>query len=228
MEKEITWITLTDGRKEFIKKTIPCWEKNIQGSFSNKIIIDDSGDSDYRAWLKKTFKNFEVIAAGNKRVGYTNAMKKVFNTALESGSPYVFHLEDDFLIKENFDLNNFVNILEKYKYLTQMSFLRDPWYENEIRDGGVMRTLMKKGQRVHRIKNKDGAWMEHRIFWTCNPSVYPLWVAKNSWPNRKHSEFYFGRELFEKNRNYKSAVWGKLNDEPLIKHIGAYQKGGNY
>lgn len=228
MEKEITWISLTDGRKEFLKKTIPCWKKNINGPFSNKIILDDSGDKDYRLWLAKTFKDFEVIPVGNKRMGYTNAMRKVFSVAKDSGSPYVFHLEDDFLIKESFDLNNFVNVLEKNKNLTQMAFMRDPWYENEIRDGGVMRTLIKDGRKVSRIKRKEGVWLEHRIFWTCNPNVYPLWLTEFEWPNRKHSEYYFSREVFKANRNYKAAMWGQMKDTPLVTHIGSYQKGEKY
>jgi hypothetical protein len=227
VEKEITWITLTDGRKDLIKQTIPCWEKNLSGNFSNKIIIDDSGDSDYRSWLKKTFKGFEIVPVDKDRAGYVNAMKKVFSVAKEANSPYVFHLEDDFLIKKEFDLNNFVSVLDQNARLVQMAFLRDPWYENEIRDGGTLRTLVKGGKRISRAKNKDFQWMEHRIFWTCNPSVYPLRITENEWPDRKHSEFYFGRSLF-KDKNNRSGMWGGWSDKPLVTHTGSYQKGINY
>lgn len=227
MEKDITWITLTDGRKDLIKKTIPCWQENISSNFSNKIIIDDSGDNNYRLWLKKTFKSFDIVPVDKERAGYVEAMRKVFSVAREANSPYVFHLEDDFLIKKEFDLNNFTSVLDQNSNLVQMSFLRDPWYENEIRDGGTLRTLVKHGKKISRAKNKNFDWMEHRIFWTCNPSVYPLRITDEEWPDRKHSEFYFGRSLFSDKKN-KSAVWGKWSDKPLITHTGSYQKGINY
>ena len=227
MAKDITWTILTDGRKDLIERTIPSWEQNVAGQFNGKFIIDDSGDPGYREWLAKTFKNFEIVPVKKQRSGYINAMRKVFEVARSNGNPYIFHLEDDFVLNKPVNLNDLSHVLDKKNYLTQISLLRQPWYEVEIEAGGVLQVFKKQRKRIYAKRMGDKQWLEHRFFWTCNPSVFPLWVAEREWPKGGFSEAKFGMELFE-NPDLWSGVWGRLNTPYYIEHIGSYQNGGSY
>lgn len=227
MEKAITWTVLTDGRKDLIEQTIPSWEKQVKGNFKGKFIIDDSGDPEYREWLAITFPNFKVIPVRKNRAGYINAMKKVFEVAREAGNPYIFHLEDDFILKRPIDLTDLTYVMDHRKHLTQISLLRQPWYEIEINAGGVLQVFMKQTKRIYAKRLGNKQWLEHRFFWTCNPSVFPLWVAEREWPKSGYSEARFGMELFE-DENLYSGVWGRLNTPYYVEHIGSYQNGGSY
>ena len=218
---------LTDGRKQYIEKTIPSWMEHYDSLISNKFIIDDSGQGDYRAWLKEYFPSFTIIPVGESRCGYSNAMNKVFSTIVESKTKYVLHLEDDFILNKPVSLENIVDVLDKNPLVSQMSIMRQPWFANEREHGGVIEALEKQGSTGFKNMNTDGHdWVRHSSFWTCNPSVFPLWVAEMGWPEAPWSEMKFSQEIHSKNKF--SGIWGSRTSWPHTEHIGEERNGTEY
>ena len=218
---------LTDGRKQYIERAIPSWMEQYDSSISNKFIIDDSGQKDYRAWLKDHFPSFTIIPVGESRCGYSLAMSKVFSTILESKTKYALHLEDDFVLNKPVSLENMVSVLDKNPLVSQMSIMRQPWFANEKECGGVVEALEQQGNTDFKNMNTDGnEWVQHSSFWTCNPSIFPSWVAKIGWPEAPWSEMKFGQNLSAKNKVF--GIWGNRSDWVCVEHIGEERNGTEY
>lgn len=225
---DLCWTVLTDGRKEYIEQCLPDWIEWLDNSIQNKFIIDDSGDLEYRYWLCETFPSFKIIAVGNQRAGYSAAMSRVFNTAKLSKNKYCLHLEDDFLLKRKFDIGGATSVLNSNKFLSQMSFIREPWYHNEIESGGLIEAIERDNpDAVFEQKNTNGInWIEHKSYWTCNPSIFPRWLTSYKWPTGDWSESRFGRQLFNAGRT--AGVFGYRGDKPYVEHIGRHRNGTKY
>ena len=68
--------------------------------------------------------------------------------------------------------------------------------------------------------------MQHSSFWTCNPSIFPSWVAKKGWPEAPWSEMKFGQNLSAKNKVF--GIWGNRSDWVCVEHIGEERSGTEY
>ena len=68
-------------------------------------------------------------------------------------------------------------------------------------------------------------WVEHRNFFTLNPSLYPKWVVNLGWENG-WGEKEFSERLFS-NSLVKCGFYGTIKDDPLVHHIGD-ARGGNW
>lgn len=229
MNNDICLVVLTNGRKDLISQTVPAWMDKYNDVFNNKFIIDDSGDKDYREWLKQYSNkyNFKIINVGDENLGYAEAMQKVLDTFRSLGNKYMFFLEEDFLPKVNIDFNKMRYLLENNKEVIQISLMRQPWYKEEIDAGGVVQT---KKQNFENITEKnDIKWVKHREYFTGNPSLISDKVLKYSWPKVRWSEYFFGKKLLEE--GFYFGILGSIDSDDWIavEHIGHYQKGvGNY
>jgi hypothetical protein len=218
---------LTDGRKQYIDEALQSWIDVYDDQIKYKFIIDDSGDKDYREWLKNRFPSFEVIPVAEKRAGYAKAMKKVFKTIIDSGQRYCLHVEDDFILLKPFLIKDVIYVLEQMPELSQISFMRQPWYENEIKHGGVIEALEADGGSFSQRTTGDTSWVIHNAFWTCNPSIFPAWVAKRKWPDPPWSEMFFGKWLRRDGKVF--GIWGnKKSDWVTVEHIGKEKNGTEY
>jgi hypothetical protein len=223
----ICMTVLTDGRKQYIEKALPTWIEQYDSQIEKKFIIDDSGDKDYRNWLIETFPSFSVIPVSEDRGGYANAMRKVFNTVRDAQVEYCLHVEDDFILLKPFIIEDVISVLKSLPELSQISFMRQPWYANEIEHGGVIEALEDSGGSfVQRTTDKD-SWVCHRAFWTCNPSIFPSWIANRNWPEPPWSEMYFSKSLREDKKVF--GIWGdRKTDWISVEHIGRERNGTEY
>lgn len=218
---------LTDGRKKYIEEALPPWIMHYGDQVDYRYIIDDSGDPDYRLWLENTFQDFTVVPVDLDRAGFANAMRKVFATVRASGSDYNLHVEDDFVLKRPFNLQDVVDTLAINPDVSQMSFMREPWYENEIKYGGVIQAIEAENELKLREKGVGRlSWTQHLAYWTCNPSVFPSWVAQRPWPNDPWCEMYFSRDM-KRDRKF-SGIWGHRSDWIYLDHIGRERAGHGY
>lgn len=223
----LSMTVLTDGRKEYLSKTLPTWIEAYGEIIPHKIIIDDSGSTGYRHWLTETFPDFLVVAVGKDRCGYTEAMRKVFEVVRAYDQPYNLHVEDDFVLHKPPILSDVVSILDTFPSLSQMSFMRQPWYENERRYGGVVEALEADGVKVFHQKFTNGKyWVKHNAFWTANPSVFPQWLAHRTWPEPPWSEMHFSKGLKRDKKIF--GIWGNRNDWVCVEHIGEVRSGTDY
>lgn len=221
----ITWVVTTDGRKEFIEKTIPTWDQ-ATGLVTHRVIIDDSGDTDYRQWLARTFPDWDVIPVGDERCGYSPAMQAIRQVGLQCGTEFIFHTEDDFMLNRPINLDDVATLLRDKQYLAQVALLRQPWFPNEIEAGGLIEAL-EPGEVFTECSDGDRYWIEHRAVWTANPNMFRRDVAKIEYPNVNYSESAFMRSLKE-DANLRCAFWGKRSDEYYVHHIGEYRNGIEY
>lgn len=221
----VVLVVVTDGRRHCIAESIPAAEKRLTGlPIVRKVICDDSGDGDYQAWLRLEFPGYELVHRGKRR-GFGGAVSCAWETALASGAPWVFWLEDDMLLEREVDLAAIARVLTHNPHVLQMALRRQAWFQAELEAGGVVEQYP---EAYDDCQNAEGdSWLEHRLFWTTNPHLVARAVlAAHTWPVKSHSEALFARQaLVGTNR---SGYWGRRDDDPHVTHIGAERSGNGY
>lgn len=226
-------LVLTNGRRDCISQTIPSAVQHLSG-VPVMVIVDTSGDPEYGAWLEDEFIggpfDGKVLHLEGER-GYWRAMRGLWAYArylTDFGGVDAFMLlEDDFTFNEDVDLTDLAAVLDDRPYLTQMALLRQPWWPNEHKHGGLIAALEAQGQTF--TEQTDGAhyWVEHRACFTGNPSVIPRRTFEREWPEGSWSESRFGRLLFE-DPDARGGYWGRRADPPRVTHIGHERAGTDY
>lgn len=218
----LSMTVLTDGRQEYLAQALPTWIDAYEDKIVYGTIIDDSGDADYRHWLIETFPNFAVAPVGKDRCGYAKAMRRVFEVVLLDSCSFNLHIEDDFILHSPPDLDDIIETLRNNPDLAQMSLMRQPWYANEIQHGGLVEALEADGG----VFEDRGGWTKHRAYFTCNPSVFPRWLAERTWPDAPWSEMKFSKGLIADGKSY--GIWGTRGQWECVEHIGRVRNGTEY
>lgn len=218
-------ICLTNGRPDCISKSVPSALGHLKG-VDGLVIVDDSGDDVYRAWLSDQY-GVEVVPVGEDRCGYWQAMRRVWTIARASDADAFVFWEEDFVLNAPVDAEELASVLDAHPHLTQMALLRQPWWPNEIKHGGLIDALEAGGQEF--VEHTDGEhhWVEHRACFTGNPCVIPRRTFEHEWPEGDWSESRFGRLLF-RDLEARGAYWGRRTDPPRVEHIGHQRVGSAY
>jgi hypothetical protein len=222
---------LTNGRRDCIAQAIPAALNRLDAPFTDYAIIDDSGDPAYRAWLGARFPLFHIEPVADAAAGFPAAMRHLwrFIAAHTTEDETVFHLEDDFVVQQYVDLTELEDVLNRHD-LMQLALKRQPWFGNEVEHGGVIEAIEANGPATFtEVSDDDGrCWIEHREHFTCNPSLFPAWVARLEWPDQAWSEATFGANAFAALPGVRCGYWGSRDDEPLVEHIGHHRAGFGY
>lgn len=217
-------VVTTDGRRDCIEQTIPSLLQHV-GLDGTKLIVDDSGDAGYRAWLRKTFEplEFEVIDHGRRR-GQDVAVQLTAELIRDHEDPseWVFWCEDDFLFERPVDLAAMVKVLERRPHLLQMALLRQPWFRGEVRAGGI---IERDPDAYERCGEGEAEWLEHRLWFTLNPHVCRREMCSRSRLHGTNHEWRFSRALCE-DPSVRFGIWG--DGTPWIRHIGEHRNGHGY
>lgn len=219
-------ILLTNGRASCVSETISTIRKYVSG-FNDRVIVDDSGNAAYRAWLAEHFPDAIVTAVAPEVAGYWRAMQTVWALARGSGADEILFWEDDFLALEEIDVTCLGRVLDEQPHLTQIALKRQPWWPNEHQNGGLIEALEAQGQRFEEHTDSQHHWIEHRACFTGNPSLIPRRTFEKDWPEGAWSESRFGRLLFS-DPDARGAYWGKRSDLPRVEHIGHKRVGHDY
>ena len=219
----IILLVVTDGRRECITRTIPSAQANLKGQISYQLIFDDSGDMAYRDWLVAMFPEFDVIHP-MARQGFGGAIRSAWSHLAGRSEPWVFHLEDDFTFNRPVDLTGMAAVLDERPYLAQMALRRQPWNDQEKTAGGVVEQHPGDYDDC-----TDGAhdWLEHRRFFTTNPSLYRRSLCRGGWPTAEHSEGVFTHQLLE-DPTVRFGYWGARDSGEWVTHIGDQRNGNGY
>lgn len=196
--------------------------KNLKGDISRILIHDDSGSRQYQNWLSK-FGHEVVVNTGDK--GFGKAIISAWKALRQDKNEWVFHLEEDFLITEPIEVEKMIKVLKNNPHLIQMALLRQPIGAREKRKGGIVNSHPERY-----FDKTDGAnsWLEHRVNFTTNPSVYPKsFIDRYPWPDVTYSERIISRQIFADPNNF-CAYWGKREDSPKVLHIGEERTGTGY
>lgn len=221
-------LVMTDGRRNCIEQAIPHALTHLDGPLKRKVIHDDSGDAYYQSWLAEQFPDFEQIRTPG-RSGFGGAIRNAWDhlnrTAEDDQCRYVFHLEDDFVIERNVDLSAMAACLQVFPHLVQLALRRQPWNDEERAAGGIVESHPNDYQ--DRRRGIDIRWLEHRRFFTTNPSLYRRSLCWRGWPDGDHSEGLFTHELLE-DPDTRFGFWGARNSGEWVTHIGTERAGTGY
>lgn len=217
----ILLLVMTDGRAVCLERTIPAAEEALSGPISRRLIHDDSGDPDYRAWLCATFPGFEVVGT-EQRAGFAGAIRSAW--AHVRAERFVFHLEDDFVITRPVDLLAMAGVLDERPELVQLALRRQPWNDTERDAGGIIEC---RPDAYDERRTSAAAWLEHRLFFTTNPSLYRSALCAREWPPGQFSEGRFTHELLE-DPDVRFGFWGRRESGEWCEHIGHERVGMGY
>jgi hypothetical protein len=222
MNPTITLLVVTDGRRECLERTLATFnESTTAHHITHRVIVNDYPDNPIFSDWVDTLGFDTHIRPESQRRGYGGAISAGW-AALPS-SDFVFHLEDDFVFARYIDLHAMVDVMVENR-LTQMALRRQPWNDIEIAAGGVIE------QRAADYTDRtDGThhWLEHRVNFTTNPSLYPWALTRRQWPTGTESEGHFSIALLE-DPDIRLAYWGSRNEPPWVYHIGTLRIGTGY
>jgi glycosyltransferase involved in cell wall biosynthesis len=244
----ITLLVMTDGRREYLPRTLASMQEMVTGPITRRVIHDDSGDPTYWAWLADMYPAYTVIRTSG-RAGFGGAIRSAWQYLRDIDTEdYVLHLEDDFLFHRPVDLADMVTVLDEQPHLAQLALRRQPWNDPERRAGGL---VQQHPEAYREVTDPVGrTWLEHRMFFTTNPSLYRRSLCWLAWPEGNQSEGHFGWRLFHDQpsllsgrrswsawqdstgmippEDLRCAFWGSRDSGEWVEHIGHRRTGTGY
>lgn len=219
----ISLLVVTDGRRDCILQTIPSAMENLAGPITHRVIYDDSADPANHQWLRRTFPDFTVIHHP-KRQGFGGAISAAWRHLQSRHERYVFHLEDDFTFNRPVDLSAMVKVLDKRPQLVQLALRRQPWNDQERSAGGIVEQHPEAYVACH---DGEHDWLEQRLFYTTNPSLYRRSLCYRAWPEGANSEGRFSHELMQ-DPGLRFGYWGTRESGEWVTHVGRERVGTGY
>jgi hypothetical protein len=215
---------MTDGRGDCLRRSIDTFH-HLKGPISVRVIHDDSGDPAYAAWLWAEYGDDWVIHSTGTRSGFAGAYRSAWTWLLEHDrNDWILQTEDDFLIGRDADLAAMVKVLNSHPKLAQLALRRQAWNPMEIAAGGIVE---QHPDDYTDVTSPDGEWLEHRRFWTTNPSLFHRRMLHRGWPDGPHSEGHFGIGLFT-DTDMVCGFWGSRDSGEWVEHIGSHRVGSGY
>ncbi len=197
---------LTDGRADCLAAGMQTIHR--LGKFDRRFVIDDSGDPDYAAWLRASYREFEVHHH-HERHGLAGAVESVWRHALALGADYLFHLEDDFEVLEHINVPAMAATLDGNPDVAQMLLKRQPLSPPELKDNDVLGGMRHIDAHV--------GWVTQQHIFSLNPCLIPRWVLELGWPAGNEAEMT--TILLEQGARF--GVWGDPGSRPLVEHANA-------
>lgn len=220
-------IVLTNGREDYLDRTLGSAFEAIDGELKPRIMVDDSQNSFYgREVDEKWSGQFDVIHHAPKSLGFCGAIQKAWDLVKDfEDVQYVFHLEEDFVFNHYVNLAKMISILDNYSHVAQVALLRQPWNDSERAAGGIVQQHPDSYEDCS--DGQGNEWLEHRLFFTTNPSVYRRSLIDRGWPQVPYSEGIFTHQLIE-DPDLRFAFYGPRNVGPAVLHIGDKRTGTKY
>lgn len=189
-------IALSNRRDLYLPDALASLQQHVTG-WDDLVIVDDSGDEDWRDQLETKHK---VVRVDDTPAGYTAAMRTVWAVARMYAGPFFF-LEEDFRFVRPVDLAQLQSILDGNQQLAQLALRRAPWYRNERRIG-VLRAQRIRVDHERRLHGRNHSrWTQHLDFVehdagiTGNPGLWSAAALKHDWPDVEWSETAMGNQL---------------------------------
>lgn len=236
----ITLLVMTDGRGEYLKRTLTSAERNLRGDISRTVIHDDSGDQDYRCWLTEYFPDYRVVGNLNRQ-GYSGAVRNAWwyldHDAVDprDTNRFTFHLEDDFVFNRPVDLDEIAEFLDDHWWLAQMGLRRGRWGREAA---GFVEDSPSAYEERREVawKHTSLSWIEHRLYYTMTPHLYRSRLRSVGWPDGEGSEIHFKDKLLQSglpwnvpSEHVKFGFWGNTEDGAnAVTHIGEERRGFGY
>lgn len=217
-----TLMVMTDGRLDYLARSLTTVNR-LHGDITRRVLHDDTGDDDYRDYLRDLYPDWEVIGTP-QRAGFAGAYRSAW-AQLAGTCDYLLSTEDDFVFTRDVDLTAMAAVLaDRHPHLAQLALRRQPWNDAEKAAGGIVE---QSPDDYPEHRDEHGEWLEHRRFFTTNPSLIPAWVLRRPWPTGPNSEGRFGVALFTDPAK-RAGFWGSKSSGEWVQHIGAERRGHGY
>lgn len=211
-EDQIVVVCLTNGVRDTLGKTIEAADRMLSGPIGRKVIAGDNCAPVFDGW------DTVRVRGGS----YIRAVTAGIDVAIGSGQPWIFWLEDDFVIDQPVDLSELQAAMVAEPRLAQMVLKRQPWYDEELEAGGMIEARQALGQT---FTQRDG-WVAHWAWWAMNPMLTTReFLATHPWPKGRGSENRFYRNIVDNDPTPLFGVWGRIDDPPMCTHIGVERAG---
>lgn len=214
----IALVVVTDGRGEYLSRSVSSIMDMLNPYPSLRYIMDDSGDNAYGDMLEDSYADF-AVHSHTHRQGFVTTVADAWRTAIQEPEvEYVFHAEDDFTYNVPVDLERMVDVLDENPHLAQLVLKRQPVNSDETAAGDITRV-------------RPDLWQQHRTFteytwnFSTNPSLIPRRVIQTV---LRHKVGTAEMEItrFLQGLGYTFGYVGDIDDAPRCHHIGDYRSAG--
>jgi hypothetical protein len=220
----IALLVMTDGRRDCIRQAIPSALASLHGPVTRRVIHDDSADPDYRDFLAATFPTFEIIHPA-RRLGFGGAIRNAWSILAQGPERFVWHHEDDFTFNRPVDLLDLMVVLDQNPHLLQLALRRQPWNDEERAAGGIVE--QHPDDYAEMVDHAHRHWLEHRRFFTTNPSLYRRSLCEGGWLDVEHSEGVMTHRWIE-DPAARFGFWGPRDSGEWVTHVGHQRVGVGY
>lgn len=217
-------LVFTDGRRDCLNRTLESWRTKMRATDDiDWLIVNDCLDPVFAEWLEDEFP-WAGIAHTATKLGFCGTVQRGWGL-VPVEADYVLHLEDDFVLNDDLDLDNLLDVLDNHPHLAQLVLKRQSWGPAEERVGGIV----EQWPDCYEDKT-DGLhhWAEHRLFWSTNPSIYQTRMLDHGWPDPPACEGAFTQKILDDSPDWRFAFWGRKTDPPRVHHIGDERVGNGY
>lgn len=206
-------------RRGYLERSLASLEENVTGPIVQRVVYSDWGP-ERRDELAEIADRHGFYVAGEGHLGYGRAVARLWRYIGDRAKgSHVFLTEDDFIYSPGIDVGAMAATVRDHPHLRQLALLRQPCYPREMTEGTVL------GWPADQFTDA-GDRLEHRLFWTMNPSVFGRGIVRTAWPTRASSERLFGDTVLADPRA-RVAFWGSTT-EPKVEHIGVVRAADAY
>lgn len=202
MLPRVALLVIGDGRDDLLRDTMRSWHANAKEAEVTAVVrVDD------RMHL----------------LGFCGAVRYAWERLREEAAAfeYVFHLEEDWRFLRVFSIAHMARVLDTEPQVAQVALRRGPEPREVPVIEGWAEEFTNRATGLLGLGNaaRVQAWLEHRLFWTTNPSLYRRkLIDEFEWPEAPRCEAAFGETMVAEGRTF--AYWGDRLDEPWIRHTG--------
>lgn len=218
----IALVVITDGRRQFIPRTIQSILDNVKGLEFPGVMVDDSADPDYAGWIEQEYEDHFTFLHHAKRRGLAAGIRHGWATALKDERvTHIWHHEDDYVIPQPFDLAPLVAALDSDPMLAELTLKRNPYSAIEHEHGGYMEAF--PAHYSDEETPSGFAYVRHMEMFFSQPSLIPRAVAERCLASPLElTEPGLGEILT--GAGYYFGVVGTMADPPRVEHIGIYRQ----
>lgn len=240
----IALVVFTDGRWDVLRETILSAASNLVGPITRTTLVVDG---DHQGDLKNLDEISTLLAAAfprainvtmrhRERLGFGGTIETAWRDVRYYPERFVFHLEDDFTFNRFIDLTTMVAVLDAEPNVVQLALRRQPWNDVERTAGGIVECWPDEYVERSHLTVGGGilppvqpvAWLEHRLFFTTNPSLYRRSLCEIGWPTgESRTEEAFTQQLLA-DPDLRFAFWGSRDSGEAVRHIGEHRNGTGY
>jgi hypothetical protein len=228
---------LTNGRIDLLDRTIESFNDKLRAgeNVTRRILWDDSGSDEVYHYLRLAYgpQGWLVTRSPEGASGFGGAMAAAWAWLKgRTNEKYVMWIEDDFVFEKVIQVDAMTSVLEAHPHIAQMALKRQPWNAAEEAAGDVV-ALNHDAYTQH--SERGYQWLEHRLFWTTNPSIFRRDLLTVGWPHVPESEGTFTHRLLGEGlpsgvpgHEVRFGYWGVRTSTPAVTHIGLERTGFGY